>query len=420
MNYYLIFFGMLLLNIPSFGLFDFIPDFVGALILIYALRDVDILTDKASKATKSLWFTSALSLIKNAIYYLYIISYGADNGNVRLLFSFLFFVSETILLLLSFSAVYSTLDFLKMRYGTSKELSQKGADTAKTLSYIRLYTVLRCFLAVLPDFLYLTTDISTANISTLITMLRIAVCVLSFALLIPAVIKLFANARYLNLDEELKENLSEKAELLKNTETKTYAKSKLKSVYFVFMICVAASCRLCIDERDIIPKIIPAVLFVLVFTLIPGRRKIRIWGCILSALLAILSIAYLIFSSAYYADFTAESSLWFDVAATLYGKVAISQSVQYIPIFCVMLLFSFLVKDFSLKYFELDTSDEKEAKISFVKKSAAVFRVSAAIFCSVSALSPFLVPTFGIFDMISALGGVFLLAVAYFTEPRFN
>lgn len=419
MNYYLIFFGMLILNVPSIGLFDCVPDFVGAVLLAFAFRDFALLTDKADRANKFLWATAAVSGVKTALYYLYIMPNGIKSGNLYLLFQFLFFVSEAILLVGTFNSCFSTLDFLKMRYGTDKTASRKGSDTSKLLSFVGIYTVGRLALGILPDFFALSAENSVKNVETLVSFLRIFAVVISFVAFFVLTLFQFENIKYFKSDKVLPQSLKERLDSYVKEDARAYASAKLKSAYFAFTVAVIASCRLCIDGSDVIPKVIPAVLFAFAAAIVPGGKRLKIFGFASSACLAVSSVFCLAVSREYFADFTAESSLWSDSAKSLYTVLSISQLSECVFILLNALVTAELIRKFCVEALRTvtDTENGKKALVT-VNRNMRFFSVTAVLCLSISAISGFLVPYFGVFDMISAVSGAALAVTAYFAEPK--
>ncbi|MBR6917341.1 MAG: hypothetical protein IKN38_04075, partial [Clostridia bacterium] len=104
--------GIVFLLNPCVWLWDVLPDFIGAAIIIFGIRKIAFMSDATEKIFNGAWKVALISVIKCA---LGIILYGTP-GMTKLLLSFIFTVAELAFAVRLISDLFSTLDILQIRY----------------------------------------------------------------------------------------------------------------------------------------------------------------------------------------------------------------------------------------------------------------------------------------------------------------
>lgn len=417
MNIILLFLGTIFFINPCFGLFDFLPDIIGAVIIIFALDKVRFVTDKASKCVNLLYALSGVSLVKCAICY-----FGSGmSSTTELMWCTVFTFAEAFLIIYSFSTLCSFLDFAKMRYGSEEAATARGADTGKTVKLFTVYTVFRLFFSLLPELTTLADasggDLNRYLLSSFKGLLYFVFTAVECIFLIFVVVALVRSLRYFNKDKDMSLNAENRYREILEGEPLKIAEGKLGAIYVLFIVCAVCSFCINIDGRDILPKFISSVVFCLLLIFVPVNLKYKIPGFASCLILAISSAFNTALTSEYLEDYSEESSLWIESAGKLYRGVVWSCVIEYLCIFALILLSCELIRKYIYGVLaSCGDSAFTASKGTSVKKSINRIALSGLVFCAVSAVVPVLRPHFGMIAMIAvAIGIVFALCV-YFAD----
>ncbi len=149
MGYGLILAGLSFLFIPSFGIYDFMPDAIGYALILIGLSKPSRLNGDLYNCGKYIKYLFYITLVKLLL--LYPLS-GLKDEMTSMLYVFFFAIAETVFLLLSFSSLCEGSYYLSARAGCS--VSDKAHDDFKTVS--RFFIIGRAVLAVIPELTVLT------------------------------------------------------------------------------------------------------------------------------------------------------------------------------------------------------------------------------------------------------------------------
>lgn len=417
MNLILIFTGLLFFLNPCVALVDILPDFIGAFLIVFALDKARFVMEKAESCFRLLFATAAASVIKTILSFFY----SGFGDSTKLLWCAVFAVIDAVLLLMSFSSTSAVLDFAKMRYGSEETEGISGGDTSKLVKLISVYTVVRCFLSLIPELTALSGD-SGGNLNKYLlsdfkSMFYILFTFIELVFLVFVLIWFIKSFRYFISDKTLSNNISVKFREIEQEKPLVIARSKLSLIYIIFIVAAVCSFSLYIDGKDILPKILSSVSFAVLLLCIPSKLKHKIPGFIACFILLAASWINIIITRTYFEDYTEENALWVPAAASLYRGITLSAIVEYLAVFALVLLSTELIKKYSVNVFSIcSDTDYSERKIASVRKGTLVINIAGLIFCTVCSLVPVLRPYFGMISMIAFIVDIAFLASVYFAD----
>ena len=122
--------GLLFFVLPDWNLYDFLPDFIGFIILYFALEKIAELDSRTEAARRYMVGYSILSIVKFITSF---ISGGFTESSDLLLASAIYNISAAILFFIMAKNLFTGLNYTLMRNNASSSL--KALDDAKTLTF---------------------------------------------------------------------------------------------------------------------------------------------------------------------------------------------------------------------------------------------------------------------------------------------
>lgn len=444
MNSFFIYLGIIFFLNPCIGTIDFLPDFIGVLMILYGIKKLPFISDIINGVMPKLWGLFAVSILRTVS----MIFSGSFGGSTHVLLTFAFSIVEGILFLLIFGALSNGLEALKIRYGTrftskdsalisvssdetaptavkKKKLAADRYDISKYKRPICVYTVFRLFMCFLPEATELRLS-NSGSVETGVEALSEFKGLLYFLILpvvclftIFAVVRTVRTFKFYSSDKEMIKGFDEAYECNKREFSLKHKRSTIKTAYAMFIIGAVTSLFFFVDNRDIIPKMIPAVAFAVMTGYFAKGIKEKLLGFSSCALLAVSSGLYYAFSKAYFLEFTEENSIWVDSAAALYRPLCAVSIIQSVLLLVVLLFASALLQRCVLEVIDgFDDSETKEIRMRKFKAQIIVFRIVAFLFCCAAALYAPLRPSFGlIVNFVLVLDLAFVLS-AYFVDTK--
>ncbi len=150
-------FGVLFLLNPLFSYVDFLPDFIGCIILFSALRPLLFLDARVQAARRSVRLFALLSAARLILSPVFLWSSTNDDGNTAMLLSFVFAVLSVLLELSLSKNLFESYNYLSVRCDSRTALGY--LDPAFSLWMI--FVVTKNAASVLPDLLTLFSPEST-------------------------------------------------------------------------------------------------------------------------------------------------------------------------------------------------------------------------------------------------------------------
>lgn len=131
-NLGLIFAGILFFSNPCFNLFDILPDFIGAILIMTGLSKMYIFNVNFEDAYKSAKFLLWLSVLK----FVLCIWTNTGNGDFAMPFTFIMCVLEVIFMISMFKGLYQGAEYTLMRTENSHTKAVKYANSAFSMSFV--------------------------------------------------------------------------------------------------------------------------------------------------------------------------------------------------------------------------------------------------------------------------------------------
>ncbi len=147
MNFKLIFLGLIFFFNPNVGLFDFLPDFLGCILILCGLSKLRDIDERFFEARKASFWLLASQLLK-VFLLLYTMFYANDNS---LPFTFMYSVAEMIILMRFFICLFNGIEYCITRHDGEKHLAY--SKTASTFTYI--FVIAKSVLTFIPESLSL-------------------------------------------------------------------------------------------------------------------------------------------------------------------------------------------------------------------------------------------------------------------------
>lgn len=445
MNCFAVCLGFLFFLNPCVGTVDIMPDFVGALLILYGTKKISFVSDRVEGVLPKLWGMVAVSIVKTVL----MLFSGSFGGSTQVLLTFAFSVVEGILLLNVTGALSDGLESLKIRYGTNftagdslsesdpsahggrpeKKKRRRKAEEKFNISKFKLpicaYTVFRLVMCFLPEATEL--RISKDNGAEtgvealsefkglLYTLIIPIVCIFT----VFAVIRVIKTFKLYGADKQMLKGFDDAFEQDEKSYPMRHKRRRLKTAYVMLMISTVASVYFYADNKDLIPKVLAAAAFAVLIGFFGKDLKEKLTGFVSCGALAVSSGVYYHFSKVYFLEFTEENAMWLDGAAELYRPLCIASVIEAALHLWVILFATVLIKRAVLQiYSSVDDPETSEKKIKKFKLQMLFFRTVALLFCVAAAIYAPLRPSFSL--IINVVLGFDLLLVlsAYFIDMK--
>lgn len=144
MGYGLILCGIAFLFVPSFGIYDFMPDVIGYALILAGLNKTARINSDLYNSRKNFRYLFYICLVKLLL--TYPLS-GIGDETTSMLYVFCFAIAETVFLFPAFSSLCEGSYYLSSRAGCT--VSDKANEDFKTVS--KVFIICRAVLAVVPE-----------------------------------------------------------------------------------------------------------------------------------------------------------------------------------------------------------------------------------------------------------------------------
>ncbi|MBE6563144.1 MAG: hypothetical protein E7660_05350 [Ruminococcaceae bacterium] len=431
MNTLALLFGLLFFLNPTVGIIDILPDFIGALLLLLALREVHFLSEKIENATPKLWGLFAVSVVKTMLAFVS----GGMGGSTRVFLAFAFAVGEGLLLLNIISPVASGMEALKIRYGTifaepaegkkRRRTPEEKFDISNFKTPLCVYTVFRLVMCFLPEATELriskpsSEETGIAALSEFRGLLYGLILPIVCIFMIFAVIRTVRTVRLYGKDKIMLEAFHEAFLKDKADFPTRHKRTLLKKAYVMFMIAAASCICFYADNKDMIPKVLAAAAFAVLIGYFGRNLREKIIGFSVCGALAVSSLLYYAASGAYFSEYVEGNAAWLEGAMELYRPLCIVSAVQAALMFALLLFASVLVRRCALEVFaSMDDTESTQIKMKKFKRQITVFRLVSLVFCVAAALYAPLRPTFQMILTVLIGLDVALVLSAYFVDLK--
>ena len=270
---------------PNINIIDFLPDFIGYILLCMTLVKVADLSDSLTDALnsfKKLILIDAAKLL--AIFWTFGISVSTERNSSVLLWAFVFGLLELVFVIPAFIKLFNGLSELGYLYDNDTVISSKFTYTKNKTDKVRNLTVVfigfKAVLSFLPELLNLTSPEqhggnTVQNLYQFVGTVRLLAFVPVFIFGIVWICHLLAYFTRINNDKKFSDAINAAyAERVLPREGVFIIRNVTSS-----LLVLAVACIICFDFRmeniNILPDFVSAVLFAVFFALLAKKTKIN-------------------------------------------------------------------------------------------------------------------------------------------------
>lgn len=422
MNFILIALGTLFFLNPTVGLFDILPDAIGALLIVFGISGAVHLDDRLKNSLKRLFSIAIESIVK----FMAAVTGLITDGSMGLLLTFAFSAFEVIVISFAVSDIVSGIASLRIRYGVVwHEDVKKRLDISRLRTPLTAFVLVRtvvCFLPELTELRITRSSASKGELSEYKPMLYGVILIPLTVVFILLSVRCFKAFSALRSDGEMAERIKTEISDVAVARPLEYCSFRLSVATVLFSTSVLLSESLYIDDRDVITKVLTAVFCVLfLFVFSKEDKRSLVLGGAFAGVLAILSSVLSALRSNYFEDLTEENALWIESAASEYAIISVVTFFQAVVCFglvavTVAVFGKYLLSLISEFGFSKDTY--RDAALRRAKRRVLTVFISASVNCTAAALFGFLRPSFPEINTVLIATDILLIASVFFLDTK--
>ncbi len=414
MNAVLTAIGLVFLLNPVVWLWDVMPDFIGAFLILFGMRKIVLLNEDTENLWRRMWRVALISTAKIALSFLI----GGSEGGVKLIVSLVFTALEIIFLLPAITDTVGNCEKLQERF-LDETVSHPESRLPSLTFFLSVYTVIRLVVGFLPEIAEL---ISTGRFGNVISgdgkyypsdskwMLYIVAAAFTTVFFVIAFIMTIRAFKRYGQDKTTPATASAAAEKIRLEDVTYWNARRWRLVRTPFIAAALLCIYLFIDGIDFFPKIIAATVMC-ALTIMHSRsvleRALAVVGAAALGATSIIANARL---SDFFMDYHTEGVvLWSDTAKSQYTVITVLIIIEAALTFAMMLLMTEMLIRTRVGEIVNNTKAVKKFKLQMLALRIASFLA----FCALVAY-PFLrtySPTFAVPTVIATGGLVFALSI---------
>ncbi len=404
MGYGLIVLGIAFLFVPSFGIYDFMPDAIGYALLLTGLSKTASLNGDLNGSRKNFRYLFFITLTKLLL--IYPLS-GLSDEMTQMLYVFCFAIAETVFLLPAFSSLLEGSYHLSSRAGC--KMSDRAHSDLNTVS--KVFIIGRAVLAVIPELTVLANNAyreelsaealdkptlydSRSIITLACTVISLLIGVVFYILVLRYFIPLIKDKAS---RDEIKRRYDE--EITSNTEKRIYNSVKSASSLFTFACVFMAT--LYFYGWDILVDVIAAGLMTAGFLMLKNiidTKKAVIVSAVFAAVTAASTGLEYYTAKTYFTDASY-------ITASSMNAYIVSASVKAAGFLIFAVLIYYIYRCLCIiikKHTKSPTFDEAEYKNRLYKKCRVLCGVGIAV-CGLCAVAGFMFSFSELFRFVGLL-----------------
>ncbi len=414
MNAVLTAIGLIFLLNPVVWLWDVLPDFVGAFLIMFGMRKIVLLNEDTENLWRRMWRVAIISTAKVSLSFLI----GGAEGGVKLITSLAFTALELIFLLPAVTGTVGLCEKLQERFLDETKPHPDSRLPSLTV-YLAVYTVIRLVVGFLPE---LAEIISTGRFGNVISgdgkyypsdskwMLYIVAAAFTTVFFAVAFIMTVRAFRRYGQDKAARAAAARTAEAERLADVTYWNARKWRLVRTPFIAAALLCIYLFIDGIDFFPKIIGATV-ICALTIMHSHSVIeRALAVVGAAALGATSLIANSRLSDYFLEYNSEQAvLWSDNAKSLYSVITVLTIIEAALTFALMLLMTELIIRTRVGEIGEKTMIVKKFKLQMLALRIASFLAMCAL-----AAYPFLriySPTFAVPAVIATGSLVFAISI---------
>lgn len=340
--------GIMFIASPFYGWLDVLPNFIGAIILIYGINKATYLYEQFLKAKKCLWrlfWFSGVRFIFSLIL----------PASFRIVIAFGFGVVELIFIIPGILYLFEGISYSRLRLGV--DMGKKDiTDTVKKILLSGI--ILQYVLSVLPESITLLIGYNFADLNNTIVKAaedkRNLSAGFSFAAgIVIFIFLLFLIINYIHRitkSGEYKKLLSVRFDEEVSLRSEVYKSLNMKSALVLFYLAIGFSMSFYNNRIECLPNVISAALLMFFVFMLYGKSKVMLYLNIPVAVWGILSVMSLIFQIGYFERYSVSDAYWSYIygrsgAFFEYMKLSVCEAIENLTAAAaIILIVSFLYK----------------------------------------------------------------------------
>ena len=414
---------------PNITVFDFLPDFIGYILVVVALTKISMVNDTLAEAKKLFEKMILLDAGKYlAIFWIFGMEAGATKASSYLLWSFVFAVLEIIFLIPSYLKLFKGISDLGDIYESEYIHANTGkgkSRTEKMRNFTVFFIVFKAVMTVVPEL----TDLgSSSNTNTflgqeyidlyryidIIRLLCYVPVIIVGIIWLVRVIMYFAK---LSKDSRLNSSLKETYEERVQTKRGLFAIRNVKIASWLMIAAAVVSLDVMLEGINILPDVLAVIFIIPAIIFFAKTAQIKKSGVIVSSLFfggfAVGSYtAKMLFEDNFH--YTAMNKDFYAFALyMLYVLLTVLQSVMFVVMYNCLIKQIRKVTEENTGYV-LGQSVSSEIEQKQVKEVHGEINRSFEWLLNIAivyAVSEFLATLYGILYAFPRINGMFLVAI---------
>lgn len=332
--------GIVFLFNPNLHVLDFLPDFIGILLIYRGLFKMSFSTDKLRDTRTALWKLAIITAIRSASF----LFMPGTSDSFTLLLVFTFGVLETIYAIPAVLSAFEGMYDLGIRYDAQSVYAvrvDRRGRRCEQAERVKIYTMIFFFVktaaSILPELtaLQLRQELSAdAYRGVFLSDFKPYFYFLAFTVtLVFGIIWLVRAWRYvqdLRRDESLKTGVQVHYQNNVEADAGVMAALHMKNVLIAVVLSVLLTFPLQFDGVCVLPAFIPAVLLCLAWRILARFDRLAVYGWIFSGVTAILSAWSLALQVPYFLEYDAEAGRYIANAIQMYKPIRVLGPLEYV------------------------------------------------------------------------------------------
>ena len=379
---------------PPISVVDILPDFIGYLLLMSAIRNAAEVFPHFDEAysgfSRAFWVS--LAKIPAFIVMMSIVSANSYERAIITVFSLGFAVLELIFVLGAFRSFFAALTHLGEREGLLPVLkagrSKRGIDGVSDVTLAFLITKALC--SFLPELSLISVfetlgslDAGAINPARLYPVFVMLASVVGFAMGGVWLYFTFSYLKDLKNSTVMQEFFMEKEALHADLFMRRASVRREKLSFFLLTLALLLSFDIVLDGKSYLPDVFSALLLIFPFLILRREHRLYPIGALCAALYGICSVVLDIFSKRFLAEYTYTDVYRKAEAETAYLPIKVLGVLEALLLIGTLLLLFLLLRAFIRNHAADRLSEGNRAIARGVKRE---FTLKAAIFTALGAL----------------------------------
>lgn len=385
---------------PPINLIDILPDFIGYLLLMLAIKNAAVAFPHFDEAYRGFEKMFWITLLKAPAFFLMlsVLRVSVGERSIIAVFSLAFAVLEFIFAISAFRAFFEALTHLGEREGLLPVLkagkSRRGLDGVISLTLI--FLLLKGLCSFLPELSLISVSDALASVDTAVNFARFYPLLLLmsnlFGYAFGAVWLYYATSYFRDLkrSEVMRDFSDEKASLFADTFEKNARRRMDKAALFALVLALLLAFDLVFDGKNYLPDVLSAVALVFFFLLLRRDSRFALYGVGGSVLYGVLSVLTQASLKGYLAEYTYTDVARRPEARAAYLTVELLGVFEALMLIGLLVLLFLTVRDFircrvgaDFDQSNASLAEDLQDELTFKAKLFTAFGVLSAVFFAV-------------------------------------